>query len=284
MTELIGYNTALALIGAILFGFSSGQVGAFVYLRKASLLSDSLAHATLPGLIIGFLVSTFLGMEERSPWVLLLGAGTSALFGVVVIQWIIASTKLGFDTAIAAVLSVFFGFGIVLLTGVQSISVGQQAGLEDYILGSASGMLLQDVIVIGFVSIVCSTVVVTYRRPLTAFIFDPILGEITGYSAKRTSFLLSLLALVITLIGLKILGLILVVAMLTIPAATSRLWTRGVWSMSLLSAFLGSASAAVGVTISAFLPNLPSGALIVIIMFIILSVSIVVKRYRGFHA
>ncbi len=55
------------------------------------------------------------------------------------------------------------------------------------------------------------------------------------------------------------------------------------WSMSLLSAFLGSASAAVGVTISAFLPNLPSGALIVIIMFIILSVSIVVKRYRGLH-
>ena len=59
MTELIGYNTALALVGALLFGFSSGHVGAFVYLRKASLLSDSLAHATLPGLIIGFLVSTF---------------------------------------------------------------------------------------------------------------------------------------------------------------------------------------------------------------------------------
>ena len=81
MTELIGYNTALALVGALLFGFSSGHVGAFVYLRKASLLSDSLAHATLPGLIIGFLVSTFLGMEEKNSWVLLLGAGISALFG-----------------------------------------------------------------------------------------------------------------------------------------------------------------------------------------------------------
>ena len=46
-------------------------MGAFVYLRKASLLSDSLAHATLPGLIIGFLVSTFLGMEEKNSWVLL---------------------------------------------------------------------------------------------------------------------------------------------------------------------------------------------------------------------
>ena len=70
---------------------------------------------------------------------LLLGAGISALFGVVVIQWITVRTKLGFDTAIAAVLSVFFGFGIVLLTGVQSVSVGQQAGLEDYILGSYQG-------------------------------------------------------------------------------------------------------------------------------------------------
>ena len=65
MTELIGYNTALALVGALLFGFSSGHVAAFVYLRKASLLSDSLAHATLPGLIIGFLVSTFWGLKRR---------------------------------------------------------------------------------------------------------------------------------------------------------------------------------------------------------------------------
>ena len=112
MTELIGYNTALALVGALLFGFSSGHVGAFVYLRKASLLTDSIAHATLPGLIVGFLVSTLLGVEEKNSWVLLLGAGIFALLGLVVIQWITARTKLGFDTAIAAVLSVFLVLGL----------------------------------------------------------------------------------------------------------------------------------------------------------------------------
>ena len=95
------------------------------------------------------------------------------------------------------------------------------------------------------------------------------------------SFLLSLLALVITIIGLKIVGLILVVAMLTIPAATARLWTTGVWSMSLLSALFGSVSAGIGVIISALLPNLPSGAVIVVIMFIALGLSIVVTQFRG---
>jgi manganese/zinc/iron transport system permease protein len=95
------------------------------------------------------------------------------------------------------------------------------------------------------------------------------------------SFLLSLLALVITIIGLKIVGLILVVAMLTIPAATARLWTTGVWSMSLLSALFGSACAGIGVIISALLPNLPSGAVIVVIMFIALGLSIVVTHLRG---
>ena len=99
-------------------------------------------------------------------------------------------TKLGFDTAIAAVLSVFFGLGIVLLTGVQSVSVGQQAGLEDYILGSVSGMLFQDVFFIGLVSIICSAAVVVYRRPLTAFIFDPVSGEMAGYAQHRMSILL----------------------------------------------------------------------------------------------
>ena len=95
------------------------------------------------------------------------------------------------------------------------------------------------------------------------------------------SFLLSLLALVITIIGLKIVGLILVVAMLTIPAATARLWTTGVWSMSLLSAFFGSASAGTGVIISALFPSLPSGAVIVVIMFTALGLSIVVTNLRG---
>lgn len=281
MMDVIGYNTLLALVGALFFGFSSGQVGTFVYLRKASLLSDSLAHATLPGLIIAFLVSTFLGFDERNSWFLLLGAGTSAVFGVISIQWILARTILGFDTAIAVVLSVFFGLGIVLLTGVQSMSGVQQAGLEDYILGSASGMLLADVVVIGLVSIVSITTVIIYRRPMISFIFDPVLGEMAGYSQHKMSFLLSILALVITIIGLKIVGLILVVAMLTIPAATARLWTDGVWSMSLLSACLGSLSAGFGVVISAFLPNLPSGALIVVIMFVVLTASIVFSRFRG---
>jgi len=281
MTDLIGYNTTLALIGALLFGFSSGQIGAFVYLRKASLLSDSLAHATLPGLVIAFLVSAFLGFEERNSWVLLLGAASSAVFGVLVIQWMQERTNLGFDTAIAAVLSVFFGFGIVLLTVVQSMSMGQQAGLEDYILGSASGMLLQDVFVIGLISLSCSYAVLLFRRPLIAFIFDPVHSRIVGYSEQKISFLLSFLALVITIIGLKIVGLILVVAMLTIPAATARLWTDRVWHMSLLSACLGSVSAGIGVLISAFFPNLPSGALIVMIMFITLGVSIVVTRRRS---
>ena len=220
-------------------------------------------------------------MEEKNSLVLLLGAGVSALFGVVVIQWITARTKLGFDTAIAAVLSVFFGFGIVLLTGVQSVSVGQQAGLEDYILGSVSGMLLQDVVVIGLVSIMCSAAVVVYRRLLTAFIFDPVFIEMEGYAQHRMSFLLSLLTLVITIIGLKIVGLILVVAMLTIPAATARLWTTGVWSMSLLSALFGSVAAGIGVIISALLPSLPPGAVIVVLMFIALGLSIVVTHLRG---
>lgn len=280
MIQYLGYNTFIAFVGALVFGFSSGQIGAFVYLRRASLLSDSLAHATLPGLVIAFLGSALLGFDGKNTIVLLSGATISALIGVFVIQWISSRTNLGFDAAIGAVLSVFFGFGIVLLTGVQSISLGQQAGLEDYILGSASGMLFQDVVVICIVSILCSLMIFVFRRALIAFIFDPAFGELAGFPQQKVSFLLNALALVVTIIGLKIVGLILVVAMLTVPAATARLWTEGVWSMSLLSAFTGGIAAGCGILISAAFPNLPSGALIVVIMFALLAVSIILKRLK----
>ena len=89
-----------------------------------------------------------LGGDGRSLPGLLIGSAVTAGIGLVLVEWIARRTRLAEDAAIGAVLSVFFGFGIVLLTVIQTLSSGRQAGLESFLLGSTAGMLYQDAVVI----------------------------------------------------------------------------------------------------------------------------------------
>ena len=143
-----GYNASLVAIGATLLGFAAGSGGAFLFLRKRALVSDAIAHATLPGVGAAFIIMVVLGGDGRNLTGLLLGSAVSAGLGLLVVEWIARRTRLAEDAAIGAVLSVFFGFGIVLLTIIQTIPGGKQAGLEGFLLGSTAGMLFQDAVVI----------------------------------------------------------------------------------------------------------------------------------------
>ena len=88
------------------------------------------------------------GDDGRNLPGLLVGSALSAGLGLLVVEWITRRTRLAEDAAIGAVLSVFFGFGIVLLTIIQTMHGGKQAGLEGFLLGSTAGMLFQDAVMI----------------------------------------------------------------------------------------------------------------------------------------
>jgi manganese/zinc/iron transport system permease protein len=144
LTLQLGYNAALVTIGAALLGAASGAAGTFLFLRKRALVSDAISHATLPGVALAFLVMVALGGDGRNLPGLLVGAGLSAGLGLLAVQWMTRRTRLAEDAAIGAVLSVFFGLGIVLLTVIQTLSSGRQAGLEEFLLGATAGMLFTD--------------------------------------------------------------------------------------------------------------------------------------------
>ena len=132
----LGYNASLVTIGAMLLGVAAGITGSYLFLRKRSLVSDAISHATLPGIALAFLVMVAMGGDGRSLFGLLLGALAAAALGLGCVTALSRHTRLGEDAAIGAVLSVFFGFGVVLLTVVQSLGAGRQAGLESFLLGS----------------------------------------------------------------------------------------------------------------------------------------------------
>ena len=105
------YNTRVVVLGVMALGAAAGVVGTFLLLRKRALTADALSHATLPGIVIAFMVAVALGGSGKAMLSLLLGAFVFGCIGVLSILAIRHTTRLKDDAAIGIVLSVFFGLG-----------------------------------------------------------------------------------------------------------------------------------------------------------------------------
>ena len=276
-----GYNAALVAIGAALLGFAAGSSGTFLFLRKRALVSDAVAHATLPGVGIAFIVMVSLGGDGRSLIGLLLGSAITAWIGLLLIEWIARHTRLAEDAAIGAVLGVFFGAGIVLLTIIQSMSAGRQAGLEGFLLGSTAGMLFQDAVIIAIGGSLAVLATWLLRRPMTLVAFDSEYAAAMGYDVRRIDLLMMGLVMAVTVIGLKLVGLILIVAMLIIPAVTARFWTERSNRVIWIAGAVGGVSGYLGAVLSASAPALPTGPLIVLVAAGIFVFSLLFAPVRG---
>ncbi|AHD11056.1 metal ABC transporter permease [Phaeobacter gallaeciensis] len=277
----MGYNATLVAIGATLLGISSGITGTFLFLRKRALVSDAISHATLPGVGLAFLVMVALGGDGRNLAGLLVGSGLSAMAGLWCLNWLTRRTRLAEDAAIGAVLSVFFGFGIVILTVIQTLGVGRQAGLEGFLLGSTAGMLWNDALVIAGGGAATLLLILLLRRPMTLVAFDPEYAAARGISVSRIDMMMMGLVMAVTVVGLKIVGLILIVALLIIPAVTARFWTERSDMVVLLAGVAGGLSAYLGAAVSASAPNLPTGPIIVLMSFALFVLSLLLAPNRG---
>ena len=276
----LGYNAALVAIGALLLGVSAGATGTFLFLRKRALVSDAISHATLPGVCLAFMLMVALGGDGRSLVGLLAGSALSAAFGLWCLSQITRRTRLAEDAAIGAVLSVFFGFGIVLLTLIQTMGSGRQAGLESFLLGSTAGMLWADTLVIAGGGALALVVILMLQRPMTLVAFDPEYAAARGLPVDRIDMAIMLLVMAVTVIGLKVVGLILIVALLIIPPVTARFWTNRAGWVVVLAGLVGGLSGYVGAALSAAAPDLPTGPIIVLVCFAAFAVSLLAPE-RG---
>jgi len=281
LTFNAGYNTAIVAMGAILLGWAGGTVGTFLLLRQRSLVSDALSHATLPGVGLAFLVMAWFGGTGRFLPGLLLGAAISAMTGLACVEWLTRRTRLNADAAIGAVLSAFFGFGVVLLTVIQSLGIGQQAGIGSFLLGSTSGMLRNEAVTLAVLALIVALLVFYFRRPLTLVCFDEIFARTSGIDIRRADLLLMFLVMAVTVTGLRVVGLILVVALLIIPPVAARFWTDKTTTMIFASGLIGAVSGFAGTALSASVPNLPAGPVIVLVAALLFVISLLFAPAHG---
>ena len=276
-----GYNTIVVMLGAAALGAATGVVGVFAMLRRRALVADAVAHATLPGVALGFILAVALGFSGRNLSFLLSGAALTAVLAALSIQWIANRTRLTEDTAIASVLATFFAFGIVLLTVIQTLKTGGQAGLDIYLLGATAGMLREEAITLALFAIAVALIVALLFKELTLISFDADYARAHGFPVRLLDLAILALVLVVVVIGLRIVGLVLIVALLITPPGAARFWSDHTARMTVVSGAIGAFSAYFGAAISAISPDTPTGAVIVLVAFFLLLASIVFGTARG---
>lgn len=262
--SLRSYNTRLVVLSTAILGVGAGVTGSFLLLRKRSLMADALSHSSLPGIAFLFLMMTALGGSGKQLPGLLAGAGLTGLAGVGAVLWIRRNTRIRDDAAMGIVLSVFFGFGVVLLGFIQSQPGAAAAGLETFIYGKTASMVFHDFLLLSAVAFVVIIACLLLLKEFTLLCFDEAYASARGWPVLRLDLLMLFLVTAITVAGLQAVGLILIIAFLIIPAAAARFWTDQVRTMMVLAAIIGGASGWIGASLSALLPRFPAGAVIVL--------------------
>lgn len=270
------YTLLLVLQGAALLGITAGMLGSFALLRQQSLLGDAISHAALPGIVIMFLCT-----HSKSPWILLCGGALAGIIGVVSMHYLIARTTLKKDAILGIILSVFFGFGLVLMTIAQKVPTSSQAILNKFLFGNVATLLKEDIMMISAISLLIFAALFLCWKECMSYVFDSTFTHSLGFKTIIIEMLLTILLVLTIVIGLQTVGVVLMSTMLIAPAAAARQWTVTLSHMVLLAGFFGACAAIIGVYASSMIDHMPTGPAIVVAASCIMLFSLMFAPKRG---
>jgi len=248
-----------ALLGALLLGLSCGLLGGFLVVRKLSLVGDALSHAVLPGVAAGFLWSL-----TKNPFAIFVGATAAALLGALAVEAITRGSRLPQDTALGLVLSGFFAVGICLVSMIQRLPTGSKSGIDKFLFGQAAAIGPDDLVLLAAVAAASVLAVTLFHKELLATSFDPGFATASGLPAVWIHRGLMVLLACSIVVSLQAVGVVLVSAMLIIPAATAYLLTDRMNRLLAISAGVGMFAGAMGAFLSFLGTNLPTGPFMVL--------------------
>lgn len=269
------YTDAVVVLGALVLGVVSGVLGSIAVLRERSLVGDALSHAALPGVCVAFLAT---GAKDAAG--LLAGAAVAGVVAAVCIVLIERGGRIRADAAIGVVLSSAFSLGIVLLTAIANRPDADQAGLERYLFGQAAGLGEDDVLVTATIGLVgLATVAVGFRALKTA-LFDADFAAAAGLPVRLLDLAMTALLVIAVVVGVRMVGAILMVAMLVSPAVAARQLTDRLARLLPLAGLIGAGVGVAGALLSAR-AELPAGPTIVLVGFGVVALSVLLAPGRG---
>ncbi|MDO5052332.1 MAG: metal ABC transporter permease [Pseudoclavibacter sp.] len=273
------YRTVL--LGTCALGVVAGALGVFPYLRRQSLMSDVVAHASLPGALAAFLIAVVLfGADGRAMPALIAGATATGVLAVGAAR-LAARSGVRIDAAMAVSLTLFFGFGMLLLRHISDGPYPGKGGIHDYLFGNASVLTRADLVTSLAVGAAALLATAALWRPFAMRTFDPEHAVSAGVPGKLVDALMFLCVVVATVIGVKAVGIVLMVAFVVTPPAAARQWSRTLRGTVLLAAAIGGAGSAIGAYLSVALGGLPTGPVISLVLFAALLLSLLLAPGRS---
>ena len=281
--EFFGNHTfRMVFLGASVIGLVAGALGSFAYLRKQSLISDVIAHSALPGALLAFLAAVVVfGVNGRNMLGLIFGAVITGTLAALFANSIAARTKIAIDSAMAISLTTFFGAGMLLLRIISNGPFTGKGGIDDYLFGNASVITIADLATSSAVGAVALILMLVFWKEFALRTFDPGLLTLLGFRSSIIDTLLFVTIVIAVVIGVKAVGVVLMIAFVVTPPAAARQWTRTLPGMVTLSGAFGAIGSGVGAYLSISLGNVPTGPFIVLTLFAIFLISLLASPRRS---
>ena len=273
---LFDYTLRTVALGSAVLGIVSGALGVFAVLRRQSLVGDAMSHAALPGIALAFLLT-----GSKAPLVLLIGAAIAGWLGAYAVFGVVRATRVAYDSALAIILSSFFGVGLVLLTIIQRRPDASQAGLDRFLFGQAATLVVRDVQTMSAVGVLAFLALLLFWKEFKLLSFDPDFAASLGMSVRRLDIGLTTLVVIAIVVGLQTVGVVLMSAMIVAPATAARQWTDRLGRMVGISAAFGALAGVGGTIVSGRVDRMPTGPAIVVAMSLLVLISLLFAPERG---
>jgi zinc transport system permease protein len=254
----------------LLIGLIGPLLGAFIVVRRLSLLADALSHVTLAGIAFGLFIEKKFSAAIITPFY---GGMVFSVIGALFIEKLRSVYKAYQEIAIPIILSGGVGLSVIFI----SLANGFNTDLFNYLFGSVSAVSRQDFYTIAGITVFILLVVGLFYKELITLSFDEEHATVSGIHSKRIHLLFIFLTALVIAASIRIVGVLLVSALMTLPVAAAMRLAKGFKQMIILSVILGEA-AVIGGLISGYYLSIPPGGTIVMLSIVILLFAIGIKQ------
>ena len=266
--QLLNYSFfSNAIVAAIFTSLSCGIIGTYIVTKRIVFITGGITHASFGGIGIAY----YLGMNPVA------GAGIFGVFTAWIIEYLSKKSKIREDSAIAILWSIGMAIGIIFIF----ITPGYSPDLMSYLFGSILTVSGTDILIMSILTFIILLFFIIYY-PLILFIsFDEDYARTHKIPVSLIKYILITLIALTVVINIRVVGIILVLSLVTIPQATAGLFTKSfkhIIFYSVLFAFIGSIS---GLVVSYYL-NIPSGATIILLLTFAFAISFGIKKILAF--
>jgi len=252
-----------ALAVAILAAITCGLIGVYIVIRKMVFISGGISHASFGGIGLGW----YLGINP------LIGAMLFAMFSALSMGFVSRRAKLSEDTSIGIMWAVGMALGILFI----GLKPGYADELFGYLIGNILFVSSSDVVLMVIIALITALTVILLYKEFLALSFDEEFGTVVGAPMNYLYYLLLCLIAITVVVLIRVVGIILVIALLTIPASIARRYTHELWKMMLLSIVLGITFTITGLWLS-YETDIASGATIILTSATLFLLSTIISR------